>query len=80
MPPNETAYADAVQSAAEVAITGYDLPGSVSVEPIRLLNNAVFAVTAGDKSRFVLRVHRPRYRLREHTHAELDFLDAVGVP
>jgi Ser/Thr protein kinase RdoA (MazF antagonist) len=77
LPPNETGYADAVQVAAKAALTRYDLPGTVSAEPIRLLNNAVFAVTAGDQSRFVLRVHRPHYRLQEHTLAELDFLDAV---
>lgn len=80
MPPNDTAYADAVKVSADSALALYDLPGLVTVEPIRLLNNAVFAVTAGDRSRFVLRVHRPRYRLAEQTRAELAFLDAVHEP
>ena len=80
MSPTDTAYADAVRFAAEAALNEYDLPTPVSVEPIRLLNNAVFAVTAGDRSRYALRVHRPRYRLAEHTRSELVFLDSVQQP
>ncbi len=45
-----------------------------------MLNNAVFAVTAADGRRYALRVHRPRYRLPEHTRSELAFLNAVHEP
>ncbi|GAA2146174.1 phosphotransferase enzyme family protein [Glycomyces algeriensis] len=75
MPP--TAYADAALTAAETALHAYGLPAPLTVEPIRLLNNAVYAVTTEDDHRFVLRVHRPRYRLPEHTRSELAFLAAV---
>ncbi|MEU5153581.1 phosphotransferase [Glycomyces sp. NPDC021274] len=75
MPP--TAYADAASTAAEAALLAYDLPAPLTVEPIRLLNNAVYAVTAADGHRYALRVHRPRYRLTEHTRSELAYLDAV---
>lgn len=80
MSPTDTAYADAVRLAAKAAMTEYDLPAPISVKPIRLLNNAVFAVTAGDRRRFALRVHRPRYRPAEHTRSELAFLDSVQQP
>jgi Ser/Thr protein kinase RdoA (MazF antagonist) len=78
VPP--TAYADTASAAAETALLAYDLPGPVAIAPIRLLNNAVYAVTAADGRRFALRVHRPRYRLPEHTRSELAFLDAVHAP
>jgi Ser/Thr protein kinase RdoA (MazF antagonist) len=42
-----------------------------------LLNNAVYAVTAGDGTRFALRVHRPLYRLPEHSRSELQFLESA---
>ncbi|GAB3656246.1 hypothetical protein GCM10028833_31710 [Glycomyces tarimensis] len=76
MPPDDPPYADVVREAAHAAVARYDLPGPVSVQPIRLLNNAVFAVTAGG-NRFALRIHRPRFRPREHSLAELVFLDSV---
>jgi Ser/Thr protein kinase RdoA (MazF antagonist) len=74
LPP--TPYAEAARRAAESALTAYDLPSSATLEPIRLLNNAVYAVTTRNE-RFVLRVHRPHYRQPEHIRSELDFLDAV---
>ncbi|MDA1360114.1 phosphotransferase [Glycomyces luteolus] len=77
MPP--TAYADTARTAAETALLEYDLPGPVTIEPIRLLNNAVFAVTTAN-SRYALRVHRPNYRLPAHTRSELAFLDAIHEP
>lgn len=73
-------YATGVREAVTLALRDYDLPGPVRAEPIRLLNNAVYAVTSGDGRRFALRVHRPRYRLPEHTSAELSFLTAVHEP
>ncbi|MDN3242764.1 phosphotransferase enzyme family protein [Glycomyces tritici] len=75
MPP--TAYADAASTAAETALLAYDLPAPLTVSPIRLLNNAVYAVTAADDRRYALRVHRPRYRHPDHTRSELAYLDAV---
>lgn len=75
MPPTD--YADTTTIAARTALLAYDLPEPVTVEPIRLLNNAVFAVTTADGHRYALRVHRPRYRLPEHTRSELAYLDTV---
>lgn len=77
MPPNATDYRDTVGTTAEAALAAYDLPEPVRSAPIRLLNNAVYAVTAGDGTRFALRVHRPRYRLPEHSHSELQFLESA---
>lgn len=71
-----TAYTDATRHAAETALTAYDLPAPV-LEPIRVLNNAVYAVTTRDRQRYALRVHRPHYRTPAHTRAELTFLDTV---
>jgi Ser/Thr protein kinase RdoA (MazF antagonist) len=80
LPSNSSVYANGVRVAVTVALGSYDLPEPVRAEPIRLLNNAVYAVASGDGRRFVLRVHRPRYRLPEHTLAELSFLAAVHEP
>ncbi|WP_026930789.1 phosphotransferase enzyme family protein [Glycomyces tenuis] len=80
MPPDGQSYADAARAAADAALTRYDLPAPVTAEPIRMLNNAVFAVTAAKRKRLVLRLHRPRYRRPEHTLAELVFLEAVHRP
>jgi Ser/Thr protein kinase RdoA (MazF antagonist) len=75
LPP--TPYTEAVRFAAETALTAYDLPAPTTLKPIRLLNNAVYAVTTEDGQRYALRVHRPHYRRLEHIHSELTFLSAV---
>ena len=77
MPPSATGPKDTGGTAAETALAAYDLPEPVRSAPIRLLNNAVHAVTAGDGTRFALRVHRPRYRLPEHSRSELRFLESA---
>lgn len=75
MPP--TPYAQAMHRTAETALAAYDLPRLATAAPIRLLNNAVYQVTAGDGRRYALRVHRPGYRTPAHTRSELAFLDAI---
>lgn len=75
MPP--TSYTQAMHDAAETALTAYDLPQPATAAPIRLLNNAVYEVTAAGGHRYALRVHRPAYRTPAHTRSELVFLDTV---
>jgi Ser/Thr protein kinase RdoA (MazF antagonist) len=65
--------AGAAERLARAALEAYDLPPDAELTPIRLLNNAVFAVSAGD-ARYVLRVHRPGYREAAHVRSELEFL------
>ncbi|MFG3342131.1 phosphotransferase enzyme family protein [Glycomyces sp. NPDC048151] len=77
MLPTDTAFDVTTRNAADQALTAYDLPQPLMVEPIRLLNNAVYKVTTADGRRLVLRVHRPGYRHPAHTRSELVFLDAV---
>jgi Ser/Thr protein kinase RdoA (MazF antagonist) len=79
LPPNATGYQGTVGTAAKAALAAYDLPEPVRSAPIRLLNNAVYAVTAGDGTRFALRVHRPGYRHPEHSRSELRFLESAHV-
>ncbi|HEX2144979.1 MAG TPA: phosphotransferase [Glycomyces sp.] len=79
MTQTETVPADLASAAAE-ALTAYDLPGPATVRPLRLLNNSVFDVCAGDGRRFALRLHRPGARRPEHTLAELTFLHKVSGP
>ncbi|MEV3936251.1 hypothetical protein AB0K52_09775 [Glycomyces sp. NPDC049804] len=55
MPP--APYTQAMHRAAETALAAYDLPRPATVAPIRLLNNAVYEVTAADGRRYALRVH-----------------------
>ena len=62
---------------ARRALAEYELVPPVGLRPIRLINNAVFEVTAG-ASRLVLRVHRPEYRTASHVRSELQFLQALA--
>ncbi|SDD59857.1 phosphotransferase enzyme family protein [Glycomyces harbinensis] len=66
-----------LESTATTALAEYDLPGPLYVAPIRVLNNSVHEVIAGDGSRYALRVHRPGARCSDHTLAELTFLADV---
>lgn len=74
--PSTTAP-ERLRSAAVAALAAYDLPGPVSVTPIRLLNNGVYAVATADDRRYALRVHRSGFRTERHTRSELTFLNAI---
>ncbi|WP_199042977.1 phosphotransferase enzyme family protein [Glycomyces salinus] len=67
----------ALESIAMTALAEYNLPGPLHVAPIRVLNNSVHEVIAGDGSRHALRLHRPGARRSDHTLAELTFLADV---
>jgi Ser/Thr protein kinase RdoA (MazF antagonist) len=69
--------AGAEERLARAALEAYDLPPDAELTPIRLLNNAVFAVSAGD-ARLVLRIHRLDYRDLAHIRSELEFLVFLG--
>jgi Ser/Thr protein kinase RdoA (MazF antagonist) len=60
---------------ATAALEAYDLR-PVSVQPIRLTNNAVFEVRTNG-ARFALRIHRPDYRSLAHIRSELHLLEVV---
>jgi Ser/Thr protein kinase RdoA (MazF antagonist) len=47
------------------------------VEPIRVRENAVYAVHTGDGRRVVLRIHRPGYHSDEALRSELAWIDAL---
>lgn len=68
-----TRAAAEVQRLARAALRSYDVPSHAELTPIRLLNNAVFEVRAGD-AHYVLRIHRPEYREAAHVRSELEFL------
>ncbi|WP_194202063.1 phosphotransferase enzyme family protein [Glycomyces albidus] len=70
----------ALESIAMTALAEYDLPEPLHVVPIRVLNNSVHEVIAGDDSRYELRLHRPGARRSDHTLAELTFLADVHAP
>jgi Ser/Thr protein kinase RdoA (MazF antagonist) len=65
------------EAVARRALAAFDLPHDAELAPIRLLNNAVFEVRAGD-ARLVLRIHRPDYRDVAHIRSELEFLGFLG--
>ena len=62
---------------AQAALAAYDLPRPLSVQPIRLLNNAVFEVV-GEGVHLALRIHRPGYRSIEHIRSELKALEFLA--
>jgi Ser/Thr protein kinase RdoA (MazF antagonist) len=64
------------------ALDAWDLPAP-RVSLLKYRENAVFAVTAADGRRAVLRVHRPGYRSDAEIRSEIAWmraLDAAGVP
>jgi len=66
---------------ASRALSAWALP-SPQVALLKYRENAVFAVTASDGARAVLRVHRPRYRSDGDIRSEVAWmraLDAVGI-
>lgn len=74
-------------AAARAVFTAYGIDGA-ELHPIRTTNNAVFEVRGNAPAahtgvspagRWVLRVHRPRYRSANHTRSELTFLLHVAV-
>ncbi|WP_026925228.1 phosphotransferase enzyme family protein [Glycomyces arizonensis] len=76
MPQNHLAPTG-LESVAMTALASYDLPEPLHVTPIGVLNNSVHEVTAGEGSRYALRLHRPGARHSDHTLAELTFLADV---
>jgi Ser/Thr protein kinase RdoA (MazF antagonist) len=62
---------------AQAALRAYDLPRQLSVQPIRLLNNAVFEVV-GEGVHLALRIHRPSYRSISHIRSELSVLQVFA--
>jgi len=67
---------------ASRALLDWDL-ASPRLALLKYRENAVFAVTATDGTRAVLRVHRPRYRSDEEIRSEVAWmraLDAAGIP
>jgi Ser/Thr protein kinase RdoA (MazF antagonist) len=74
--PSTTAP-ERLRSAAAAALGAYDLPAPVTVAPIRLLGNSVYAVTAGDGRQFALRLHTTGFRTEQHTRSELVFQGAI---
>lgn len=75
--PDESAD-DGVRRVAERALAAYDVGDGARLQPIRLLNNAVFEVDA-PRGRFALRVHRAGWRTVAQIRSELAFLDAVAA-
>lgn len=71
-----------LEGLARGALAEWDLP-SPRVALLKYRENAVFAVTAADGRRAVMRVHRPRYRSDDEIRSEVAWmraLDAAGVP
>ncbi|HBZ70128.1 MAG TPA: aminoglycoside phosphotransferase [Deltaproteobacteria bacterium] len=67
---------------ASCALSAWDLP-SPQVALLKYRENAVFAVTASDGARAVLRVHRPGYHSDGEIRSEVAWmraLDAAGIP
>jgi Ser/Thr protein kinase RdoA (MazF antagonist) len=79
MQPFETLTSDEqlarLTQAAQTALRYYDLPGA-QIQPIMMVNNAVFAVTSGDQ-KFALRLHRRGLKRREWIESELRWLDGI---
>jgi Ser/Thr protein kinase RdoA (MazF antagonist) len=73
----EAARNDRLLSVALEALTAYDLPRHLTVHPIRLVNNAVFAVV-GEGVHLVLRIHRPGYRSIGNIRSELHVLEFLA--
>ena len=85
-PAAASAAADALAAAA---LAAYDLGTGASLAPIRLTNNAVYAVRtgavgavgargAGAPPAYALRLHRPGYRSPAETRSELEYVRALG--
>lgn len=63
---------------AQAALRAYGLDDA-RLEPIRLINNAVFSVRPRKgEARLVLRIHRPGYRTFDQVRSELEFLKYMG--
>ena len=60
----------------EEALACYDLD-VVDVAEIRVTNNAVFRLDTRAGS-YALRIHRPEYRLPQHTRSELGYVEALA--
>lgn len=67
----------ALQQLATAAVSSWDLPDP-RLELVKYRENAVFAVAAATGERFVLRVHRPRYRGDDDIRSEIAWMHALG--
>src|SRR5579875_3924573 len=63
---------------AHAAAGAFELPRIVGLRLIGDGNNTTFEVRTTDRSRFVLRIHRPAYRTLDHINSELRFLRYLG--
>jgi Ser/Thr protein kinase RdoA (MazF antagonist) len=63
---------------SRAALLEWELEGA-EVELIKYRENAVFAVTAVDGERYVMRVHRPAYRSDAEIRSELQWMAALST-
>ena len=75
LPPEE--QATRLHRLAVVAAARWPLE-CVRIEPIKVRENAVYAVHTADERRVVLRVHRLGYHSDEALHSELTWMSALG--
>ena len=63
---------------ARKALASYDM-ADAELKPIAYRENMTFAVDAGDRGRFAMRVHQAGYRRDSQVQSELDFLEHVNA-
>lgn len=74
----ESAQVAALERLALRALAAWDID-TPRVATVKYRENAVFAVTAADGTRAILRVHRPRYRSDLDIRCELAWMRALGA-
>lgn len=67
----------ALQGLAADAMAQFGMPDA-AIKPIAYRENMTFAIDAGDRGRFALRVHQAGYRTDSQVQSELDFIDYLS--
>lgn len=67
----------ALQRLAADAMAQYGMPNA-AIKPLAYRENMTFAIDAGDRGRFALRVHQAGYRTDAQVQSELDFMDYLN--
>ncbi len=68
----------ALQRLAQKALAQYDM-ADAQLKPVAYRENMTFAVDAGARGRFAMRVHQAGYRKDSQVQSELDFLEYVNA-
>jgi Ser/Thr protein kinase RdoA (MazF antagonist) len=72
------AQAERLERLARAALGEWSL-AAARVDLVKYRENAVFAITAADGERYVMRVHRPGYRTDAHIRSEFEWMAALSA-